>query len=49
MSTEMLRSLYWERQHPEEFGTYRYKKFNVHRLIVRLYVFIGNKILKRRK
>uniref|UniRef100_A0A914I1P9 Phosphatidic acid phosphatase type 2/haloperoxidase domain-containing protein n=1 Tax=Globodera rostochiensis TaxID=31243 RepID=A0A914I1P9_GLORO len=41
MGAELLRSLVWERQCPEEFGIYRYKKVNVHRLIVRLYVFIG--------
>ncbi|KAL3084036.1 hypothetical protein niasHT_038222 [Heterodera trifolii] len=41
MGTELLRSLVWERQCPDEFGMYRYKKYNVHRLIVRFYVFIG--------
>lgn len=42
MGTELLRSMVWERRCPEEFGIYRYRKYNVHRLIVRLYVFIGS-------
>jgi hypothetical protein len=33
--------LAWERRCADEFGTFRYRKYNVHRLIVRLYVFIG--------
>lgn len=39
--TEMLRALAWERRCANEFGTYRCRKYNVHRLVVRLYVFIG--------
>jgi hypothetical protein len=39
--TEVLRTTAWERRCADEFGTYRYRKYNVHRLIVRLYVFIG--------
>jgi len=39
--TEVLRTLKWERKCASEFGVYRLKKYNVHRLIVRLYVFIG--------
>uniref|UniRef100_A0A915DLV7 Uncharacterized protein n=1 Tax=Ditylenchus dipsaci TaxID=166011 RepID=A0A915DLV7_9BILA len=39
--TEVLRTLSWERRIASEFGAYRVRKYNVHRLIVRLYVFIG--------
>ncbi|KAI6174621.1 AcidPPc domain-containing protein [Aphelenchoides bicaudatus] len=39
--TEVFRTLAWERKQPHLFRTYEYRDRNVHRLIVRLYVFIG--------
>jgi hypothetical protein len=41
--TEVFRTLAWERQQPHLFRTYEYRDRNVHRLIVRLYVFIGKR------
>ncbi|KAI1705103.1 PAP2 superfamily domain-containing protein [Ditylenchus destructor] len=41
LMTEVLRTLRWEKRFADEFGTYRCRRYNVHRLIVRLYVFIG--------
>lgn len=39
--TEVFRTTAWERKCQDEFKTYHMRNHNVHRLIVRLYVFVG--------
>jgi phosphatidate phosphatase len=39
--TEVFRTLTWEKKCANEFRSYRCRQYNIHRLIVRIYVFIG--------
>uniref|UniRef100_A0A0M3ITY6 AcidPPc domain-containing protein n=1 Tax=Ascaris lumbricoides TaxID=6252 RepID=A0A0M3ITY6_ASCLU len=40
--TEVFRATAWERKCKHQFKSYKCRNFAVHRLIVRLYVFLGN-------
>ncbi|CAL2031102.1 hypothetical protein CAEBREN_02229 [Caenorhabditis brenneri] len=41
LATELFRTLAWEKKSEHEFKTYQVRNHSVHRLIVRLYCFIG--------
>ncbi|CAI2335863.1 unnamed protein product [Caenorhabditis sp. 36 PRJEB53466] len=41
LATELFRTLAWEKKCEQEFKTYQVRNHSVHRLIVRLYCFIG--------
>ncbi|KAK6738985.1 hypothetical protein RB195_020835 [Necator americanus] len=41
LATEIFRTMAWERKCADQFKTYHLKQYHVHRLIVRLYCFIG--------
>ncbi|VDN04433.1 unnamed protein product [Thelazia callipaeda] len=41
VTTEMFRTLVWERKCQHEFKDYRCRRYRVPRLIVRLYIFVG--------
>ncbi|VDN60172.1 unnamed protein product [Dracunculus medinensis] len=41
LATEIFRAKAWEKKCSHQFNTYRCRKFTIHRLIVRLYVFVG--------
>uniref|UniRef100_A0A914CBA1 Phosphatidic acid phosphatase type 2/haloperoxidase domain-containing protein n=1 Tax=Acrobeloides nanus TaxID=290746 RepID=A0A914CBA1_9BILA len=41
IATEVFRAVLWEKKCVHQFKAYRCRQYNVHRLIVRLYVFIG--------
>ncbi|EFO84299.1 hypothetical protein CRE_20474 [Caenorhabditis remanei] len=41
LATELFRTLAWEKKCEQEFKTYHVRNHSVHRLIVRLYCFIG--------
>lgn len=39
--TEVLRAMVWEKLSAHQLCTYKYRAHNVHRMVVRLYVFMG--------
>ncbi|KAK6057471.1 PAP2 family protein [Cooperia oncophora] len=41
IATELFRTMAWERKCESQFKTYHLKQYSVHRLVVRLYCFIG--------
>ncbi|KAK5985008.1 PhosphoLipid PhosPhatase [Trichostrongylus colubriformis] len=41
IATEIFRTMAWERKCESQFKTYHLKQYSVHRLVVRLYCFIG--------
>ncbi|KAJ1371352.1 hypothetical protein KIN20_033293 [Parelaphostrongylus tenuis] len=41
IATELFRTMAWEKKCESQFKTYHLKRYSVHRLVVRLYCFIG--------